>query len=63
MTVMLTPLSADCQGLAVVEKTASGFRVKELFQGTGTYQFDWEVKCVRKGYEDYQVIRDKKERL
>lgn len=63
MTVMLTPLSADCKGLAVVEKTARGFKVKELFQGSGTYAFDWEVKCVRNGYEDYRVIRDKKERL
>ena len=63
MTVMLTPLSADCKGLAVVEKTANGFKVKELFQGTGTYAFDWEVKTVRRGYENYEVIRDKKDRL
>ncbi|MGH1437925.1 MAG: hypothetical protein ACRBG0_26040, partial [Lewinella sp.] len=63
MTVMLTPLSADCKGLAVIEKTATGFTVKELFQGTGTYQFDWEVKCVRKGYENYQPVRPKKDRL
>ena len=62
MTVMLTPLSADCKGLAVIEKTRTGFKVKELFQGTGTYSFDWEVKCVRKGYENYNVIRDKKDR-
>lgn len=40
MTVMLTPLSADCKGLAVMEKTTDGFKVKELFQGTGTYAFD-----------------------
>ena len=60
MTVMLTPLSADCKGLAVVEKTATGFKVKELFHGAGTYQFDWEVKCVRKGYEGYQAVREKR---
>lgn len=27
--------------------------------GTGSYEFDWEVKAVRKGYENYEVIRDK----
>jgi len=63
MTVSLTPLSADSKGLAVVEKTATGFKVKELMKGTGNYSFDWEVKAVRKGYENYRVIRDKKETL
>lgn len=59
MTVMLTPLSADSKGLAVVEKTSKGFKVKELYQGSGNYAFDWEVKCVRKGHENFEVIRDK----
>ncbi len=59
MTVMLTPLSADTRGLAVVEKTENGFRVKELMGGEGAFAFDWEVKCVRAGYEDYSVIREK----
>ncbi len=59
MTVMITPLSADSKGMAVVEKSETGFRVKELLEGTGNYEFDWEVKCVRKGFEDYQIIRDK----
>ncbi|MEO6189466.1 MAG: hypothetical protein ABIO44_02945 [Saprospiraceae bacterium] len=61
MTVNLTPISADSKGLALVEKTNTGFRVKELFSGTGNYAFDWEVKCVRKGYEDFKVVRDEKE--
>jgi hypothetical protein len=60
MTVLVTPLSAESTGLAVVEKTDKGFYVKELFKGKGTYQFDWEVKSVRKGYENFEVIRDKK---
>jgi len=60
MTVILTPNSALSEGLAVIEKTATGIKVKELRNGTGNYKFDWEVKCVRKGYEDFQVIRDKK---
>ena len=61
MTVNLTPLSAESKGLAVVEKTATGFKVKELAQGTGNYGFDWEVKAVRKGLEDYRPVRDKGE--
>lgn len=56
-TVLLTPHSADSKGLAVIEKLESGFRIKELFDGTGNYQFDWEVKAVRRGYEKYKVIR------
>ena len=59
MTVMLTPLSADSKGMAVVEKTAGGFKVKELLSGQGNYAFDWEVKCVRKGHENYQAVRAK----
>ena len=56
-TVLLTPLSADTYGLAVIEKLENGFKVKELKQGKGNFSFDWEVKAVRKGYENYQVIR------
>ncbi|MDX1941694.1 MAG: hypothetical protein SFU99_14135 [Saprospiraceae bacterium] len=63
MTVILTPLSADSKGLAVIEKGETGFVVKELQGGTGSYEFDWEVKAVRKGYEDYRVIRDAKEAM
>jgi len=59
ITVNLTPLSAESKGLAVINKTDSGLEVKELFQGNGNYEFDYEVKGVRKGYEDYKVIRDK----
>jgi len=32
-----------------------------LFAGNGNYSFDWEIKCVRKGYEDFRVIRDQDE--
>ena len=63
MTVILTPHSADTYGLAVVEKTPSGIRVKEFKGGTGNFSFDWEVKGVRKGYENYRVIRDASEVL
>ncbi|MEO1803430.1 MAG: hypothetical protein AAFU33_01400 [Bacteroidota bacterium] len=59
MTVLLTPLSGESKGMAVIEKTPEGFEVVELMGGKGNYEFDWEVKCVRKGHEDYQPIRPK----
>jgi len=61
LTVTLTPLDANSKGLAVIEKAATGFIVKELNGGTGNYEFDWRVEGVRKGYEDFEVIRDKAE--
>jgi len=62
MTVHVTPLSAESLGLTVVEKSPKSLVVQELHQGAGTYSFDWEVKGIRKGYEDYQVIRPQSER-
>jgi len=59
MTIQLTPGSAESEGLAVIEKNSKGFRVRELRKGTGNYTFDWEVKGVRKGYEDYKAVRIK----
>jgi hypothetical protein len=59
MTVILTPLSAESQGLAVVQKNADGIKVKELHQSKGNYEFDWEVKGIRKGYEDFEVVRER----
>lgn len=59
ITVQLSPNSAESEGLAVIEKTARGFKVKELRKGTGNYSFDWEVKAVRKGYENFEVVRDR----
>jgi hypothetical protein len=57
MTVQVTPLSSDSLGLSVVAKECNGFIVKELHKGLGSYGFDWEVKCVREGHEEYQVTR------
>jgi hypothetical protein len=57
ITVQITPLSADCMGIAVTRKSTDSFEVTELFKGQNTCDFDWEVKAIRKGYEDYQVIR------
>ncbi len=61
MTVIVTPLSADSKGMAVIEKTGKGIRVKELAGGKGNYSFDWEVKCVRSGHENFRVIRSSDE--
>mgnify|MGYP001801438547 CR=1 FL=1 len=57
MTVLLTPLSGQSKGMAVIRKSVSGFEVVELMEGKGNYTFDWEVKCVRKGHENYQPVR------
>jgi hypothetical protein len=57
LTVILTPLSADSKGLAVVSKSVTGFEVRELFSGTGSYDFDYRVSAVRQGYENYEAIR------
>jgi hypothetical protein len=62
MTVHVTPLSAESLGLAVVQKSPRSLVIQELHSGTGTYSFDWEVKGIRAGYEDYQVIRPQSER-
>jgi hypothetical protein len=59
MTVILTPLSGKSKGLAVVKKGAAGFEVEELWDGQGDYEFDWEVKAVRKGHEDFEPVRKK----
>ncbi|HMS29226.1 MAG TPA: hypothetical protein PKD32_05215 [Saprospiraceae bacterium] len=57
VTITLTPHSVETFGLAVVEKTSEGFRVKELKGGKGNFTFDWEVKGVRKGYENYKDVQ------
>ncbi len=57
MTLQVTPLSAESLGLAVVEKRQDGAVVRELHAGHGNYEFDYLVCAVRKGKEDYRVIR------
>jgi hypothetical protein len=58
VTILLTPYSIETYGLAVVEKSKDGFIVKELMHGKGNFKFDWEVKGVRKGHEEFKVVRD-----
>jgi hypothetical protein len=56
LTILLTPRSAASKGLAIVEPGSTGFGVQELFDGTGSYQFDYFVSGVRRGYEGYQPV-------
>jgi hypothetical protein len=34
-----------------------------MLEGSGSYEFDWEVKCVRKGYENFAPVRNKTDEL
>jgi hypothetical protein len=60
LTVQVTPTS-ECRGLYVVSKSPTEFVVKELNGGTGDATFDFLVNGIRKGYEEFQPIRDKRE--
>jgi hypothetical protein len=57
MTVQLTPRSAESKGLAAVRVSLDGIEVAELLNGRGNYEFDWEVKAVRKEHRDFRVYR------
>jgi hypothetical protein len=57
VTAHLTPLAPESKGLAAIERSPEQIIVKELNGGSGTYDFDYYVMAVRKGHEDYQVIR------
>lgn len=35
----------------------------ELMDGQGSFSFDWEVKTIRKGFEDYQPVWKKSDRI
>ena len=57
LTVLLTPNSFDTPGLGFGKKSLDGIEVGELNQGKGNFDFDWEVKAVRKRLKDYKVLR------
>jgi hypothetical protein len=40
-----------------MRKGLDGIEVAELLNGRGNYEFDWEVKAVRKEHRDFQVYR------
>lgn len=63
LTVLLTPNSFETPGLGFGKKSLDGIEVGELNNGQGNYDFDWEVKAVRKRTKDFKVIRPWTNRL
>ena len=61
ITVNLTPRSADSLGLATIHVDAAGIEVRELGNGTGSYEFDYLVHAVRQGLEDRPVYLPKEQ--
>ncbi|MGH7496082.1 MAG: beta strand repeat-containing protein [bacterium] len=59
LTVQLTALSTASQGLAVVSKSTREIVVRELRDGTGNYALDYIVHAVRKGFENFEVVKEK----
>jgi len=59
LTVQLTPHSADTFGLAAVKVTPEGLQVAELGgeNANGNFEFSYHVQGVKRGSEDYPVIR------
>jgi hypothetical protein len=58
ITVQVTP-TAECNGVFVAKYDNKQITVKELGGGKSNATFHWLVNGVRKGYENYQVIREK----
>lgn len=59
VTVQLTPAFSDTYGIAVVEKKCEWIQSKRIERWKRKFNFDWEVKAVRKGYENYEVYHKK----
>ena len=53
--VFVTPWSDASAGLAVTNRTATSFEVRELNGGKGNYSFDWRITAPRKGYESTRM--------
>jgi len=63
LTVQLTPRSFNSKGLAAGARGLDGIEVGELHGGRGNYDFDWEVKAVRRAHQDHQVYHPWTERI
>ena len=57
MTIQLTPRSAKSMGVATGTRSLDSIEVVELHGGRGNYEFDWEVKAVRRAHQDFKVTR------
>ncbi|MBN2289033.1 MAG: hypothetical protein JXQ83_06835, partial [Candidatus Glassbacteria bacterium] len=53
--VLITPTEM-CNGICCVEKTPSGFKVRELAKGTSSASFDWMVRAVQKGSSTEKIL-------
>ncbi len=58
LTAQLTPRSPTSRGLALMAISPQEIVVGELANGTGNYEFDYFVQGVRRGHENFQVLRD-----
>ena len=61
LTIQLTPASFRSKGLGYEVGQDGSIVIGELADGRGSYEFSWVVTAVRKGFEDYEVIRSWKE--
>lgn len=57
ITVQFTPRSSRSKGLAAVEVSKDKIVVEELFEGAGTYEFDYFITAKRAGFENHQPIQ------
>jgi hypothetical protein len=62
LTAQVTP-RGNCNGLYVEFVSTQKLVVKELQGGKSNVQFDYLIQGIRKGYENHDVIRDKKHRV
>lgn len=59
LTVQLTPRAAESEGVAAVRLTLRELELQELRGGSGSYDVDFLVHGVRRGHEDFQVLRER----
>jgi len=52
--VFVTP-NGDCKGLYVASKTARGFEIRELGNGSSDVSFDYRIVAKRRGYENVRL--------
>lgn len=57
ITVQFTPRSIDTFGLAAVKVSREKIEVRELKQGTGSFEFDYFITAKRRGFEAHQPMQ------
>lgn len=56
LTVQLTPRSRLSKGVCASQLNLSELLIEELLDGDGSYDVDYQVHGVRRGFEDYEVL-------